>query len=240
MRGHASMATGVTRSALWRPRGLVAAPALAGLAALALASGAAAQASAHAVRHIEAPSVSSVPGVPADELARIRAATEKYRDVSVALKEGYLRDPSGMCVVSTMEGAPAQLGGMGIHYFRPDVLGITGTSPRVAGTGTHTDFETPGVLIYQPQADGSLRLVAIENLVFEKGWRAAGRQDLPAFHGFQYYHMVDNPLTSADEAHGFEPHYELHFWLYDENPAGAFAPFNPRVSCPAAGTAGSQ
>jgi hypothetical protein len=43
--------------------------------------------------------------------------------------------------------------------------------------------------------------------------------------------MQDDLATEADEAHGFEPHYELHFWLYKKNPSGMFSPFNPDVSC---------
>ena len=168
----------------------------------------------------------------APTVAAVRAATERFRDVRVALKEGYVRDPASMCMTAEMEGMPRQLGGMGIHYFRPDLLGITAPpNPRVSGSGTHTDFRTPGVLIYEPQADGSLRLVAVENLVFEKAWRAAGNTEPPQFAGQEYYHMIDNPLTAADEAHGFEPHYELHAWLYRDNPNGTFAQFNPRVSC---------
>ena len=168
----------------------------------------------------------------APSLEAIRKATARFADVSVALAEGYVADPSGMCITAEMEGMPRQLGDMGIHYFRPDLLGITAPpNPRVSGTGTHTDFRTPGVLIYEPQADGSLRLVAVENLVFEKAWRAAGHTAPPQYAGNTYYHMVDNPSTEVDEAHGFEPHYELHAWLYRENPNGTFAQFNPRATC---------
>jgi hypothetical protein len=170
------------------------------------------------------------PGL-ARQLEEIRAATERYRDVEVALEEGYLRDPMDMCVTAGMEGLPRQLGDMGIHFFRPDLLGITATEPRVAGMGAHTDFLQPSVLIYEPQRDGSLELVAVENVVFQAGWEATGRPGVPEFAGNEYYHMVDNPLTEADEAHGFEPHYELHLWLYRENPNGLFAQFNPNVSC---------
>ncbi len=119
---------------------------------------------------------------------------------------------------------------MGLHYFRPDLLGITETEPRVNGTGTHTDFRQPAVLIYEPQADGSLELVAIENLIFEESWKQAN-SGVPAFFGNEYYHMVDNPRTEADEAHLFQPHLELHMWLYRDNPNGLFAPFNPNVTC---------
>jgi hypothetical protein len=164
-------------------------------------------------------------------LQEIRAATERFRDVEVAVEAGYMRDPMDMCVTPEMEGYPRQLGGMGIHYFRPDLLAITDVEPRVAGMGTQEDFREPGVLVYEPQPDGSLELVAVENLIFEAGWRAAGREGVPDFMGNQYYHLVNNPLTEVDEAHGFEPHYELHMWLYRENPAGLFAPFNTRVTC---------
>jgi hypothetical protein len=167
----------------------------------------------------------------AAEIAQIRAATERFQDVKVALAEGYMPDPTNMCVTAEMEGQPAERGVMGIHYFRPDLLGITGTTPRVAGTGTHTDFKNPGVLVYEPQADGSLELVAVENLVFEKGWKGAGKTEPPAFAGHPYVHMVDDPGTPADEAHGFEPHYELHAWVFRENPNGPFEPFNPAGTC---------
>jgi hypothetical protein len=174
--------------------------------------------------------------VPDSVLTAIREATERFRDVEVALEEGYIRDPSGMCFVPAMEGQPQQLGGMGIHYFRPDLLGITKADPRVAGTGTHTDFMEPGLLLYEPQADGSLELIAIENLVFAESWKAAGNTGTPSFFGNEYYAMHDNPHTAADEAHGFAPHYELHMWLYRENPSGTFAQFNPAVSCSDHGT----
>jgi hypothetical protein len=165
------------------------------------------------------------------EIAALRTVAAKYADVSVALAEGYIADPSGMCITAAMEGQPAELGAMGLHHFRPDLLGITATAPRVAGTGTHTDFNQPGVLIYEPQANGTLQLVAIENVVFEAGWRAAGNTAAPTFGGNAYVHMVDDPATPADEAHGFEPHYELHAWVPRANPRGMFQPFNPAVTC---------
>ncbi len=167
----------------------------------------------------------------AEELRAILAATEKYRDVEVALAEGYLRDPMDMCITPEIEGLPRQLGGMGIHFFRPDLLGITQTEPRVAGVGVHQDFREPAILVYEPQADGSLELVAVENLIFEAPWREAGNPGAPEFMGNQYYHLVNNPVTEIDEAHGFEPHYELHLWLYRENPTGLVSQFNPNVTC---------
>ncbi|MGE0451189.1 MAG: hypothetical protein AB7Q29_16575 [Vicinamibacterales bacterium] len=165
-------------------------------------------------------------------LDEIRAATTRFQNVDVALAEGYIRDPFDLCDTATMMGKPASLGAMGIHYFRPDLLGITAPpSPRVSGTGTHTDFRQPSILIYEPQVDGSLQLVAVENLVFSAAWRTAGHSEPPAFHGVPYDSMMDDPSTSLDEAHMFEPHFDRHVWIYRENPNGVFAPYNPAVSC---------
>lgn len=176
--------------------------------------------------HIDASS-SPRPGEPS--LTEIRAATERFRDVKVALAEGYIRDPSNMCDTAEMMGKPRELGAMGIHYFRPDMLGVTAPpDPRVDGNGTHTHFLK---LIYEPQADGSLQLVAVENLVFAKAWKEAGNDAPPSFHGVAYDTMADNPATSVDEAHMFEPHYDRHIWLYRENPNGIFAQYNPRLTC---------
>jgi hypothetical protein len=171
------------------------------------------------------------------DLAAVRAASERFRDVDVALAEGYVPAPGSHCESAEGMGLPAATGAMGIHYFRPDLLGITAPpNPRVAGSGTHTDFLNPAILIYEPQADGSLELVAVENLVFESAWRAAGHDAPPAFHGLPYERMADDPATPVDEAHMFEPHFDRHVWLYRDNPNGVFAPFNPNVRCPA-GTA---
>ncbi|WP_249067060.1 hypothetical protein [Halalkalibaculum roseum] len=164
-------------------------------------------------------------------LEEVREATNKYKDINVALAEGYIEDPMKVCEMAIMMGRPAEEGGMGIHYFRPDLLGITATEPRVDGVGTHTDFLQPAVLLYEPQADGSLELIAVENLVFVKAWHAAGNEGLPTFQGVEFDHMVDDPLTELDEAHMFEEHYDRHVWVHRENPNGVFTPFNPNVSC---------
>lgn len=168
------------------------------------------------------------------DVAAVRIATDRFRDVNVALAEGYVRDPMNLCDSAEMMGQPAELGAMGIHFFRPDLLGITGPpNPRVSGTGTHTDFLTPSILIYEPQKDGSLELVAVENLVFIDAWEAAGNKERPSYRGVPYDRMEDDPSTSVDEAHMFEPHYDRHVWLYRDNPNGIYAQFNPSVSCSA-------
>lgn len=178
--------------------------------------------------------VTSDPGPKPGEasLAQIRAAVQKYKDVKAALADGYIPDPAGMCETAQIMGKPAELGAMGVHYFRPDLLGITAPpNPRVDGTGTYTDFHKPAVLLYEPEADGSMQLIGVENLVFEKAWKAAGHQQPPSFHGIPFDHMVDDPTTKIDEAHGFMPHYDRHVWVIRDNPNGVFAQYNPNVTC---------
>ena len=164
------------------------------------------------------------------DLDQLRTALDKYQDVNAALADGYIPDPAGHCVTAEMAGFPAELGAMGIHYLQPELLQITGDDPEIAGTGTHTDWNRPAVLIYEPQADGSLALVGMENLVFEEAWIATG-QDSPALNGRPWDYMKDDPATEGHEAHGFAPHYDQHVWLWRENPAGTLEPFNAAVTC---------
>lgn len=199
---------------------------------LAVATGALALFGQSLTLQAHGPSLFSAPAPGEPTLAEVRAATERFRDVKVALAEGYIRDPADMCETADMMGKPASLGGMGIHFFRPDMLGINAPpNPRVNGNGTYTDFRKPAILIYEPQRDDSLELVAVENLVFAKAWKEAGHKSPPTFHGVAYDHMVDNPATQLDEAHNFEPHYDRHVWVHRPNPNGVFAPFNPAVTC---------
>lgn len=172
------------------------------------------------------------PGEPT--LEEVRKAAARFKDEKVALAEGYIRDPFNMCETADMMGQPASVGAMGVHYFRPDLLGVTAPpNPRVSGTGTHTDFTTPAVLLYEPQANGTMALVGVENLVFAEAWKAAGHTAPPSFHGVPYDTMIDDPATTLDEAHNFAPHYDRHVWIYRNNPNGVFTPFNPKVSCAA-------
>ena len=166
------------------------------------------------------------------DLEQLQSALEKYQDVNAALAAGYIPDPSGKCVSAGAEGLPAELGAMGIHYLNPELLKITGTDPRVNGMGTHTDWSRPGVLIYEPQADGTLTLVGVENLVFQEAWKAAGKEGPPEINGRSWDRMADDPATEADEAHGFAPHFDQHIWLFREPAAGGeLEPFNANVTC---------
>ncbi len=165
------------------------------------------------------------------EIAAVRAANEKYKDVNVALAEGFIPAPPGDCVSAAAEGLPPEWGAMGIHYIHPGMLKITGAEPRVNGESTHTDFLKPAILLYEPQADGSLELVGVENLVFQNAWHAAGHDGPPVFAGRNWDTMADDSQTAGDEAHNFEPHFDQHVWAFRDNPNGALVPFNTNVTC---------
>lgn len=167
-----------------------------------------------------------------DQIDMILTATAKYADINVALAEGFFPAPPGDCVSAAAEGLPAEMGAMGIHYIHPGLLGLTPPgSGRVNGNGMNTDFTTPSILLYEPQPDGSLQLVGVENLIFQSAWTAAGKDGVPMFGDQPWDVMADMSDTEGDEAHGFEPHYDLHVWTQRENPTGVFAPFNPDVTC---------
>lgn len=158
-------------------------------------------------------------------LDAVRAATEKYNDVKVALADGYIRDTMDTCETPYNLGLTEDLGVMGIHYLRPDLLGIEEYHTRIDVAGTHTDFLQPAVLVYEPQADGSLELVAVENLVSAAAWAAAGHRQPPSFEQVEFQYRADNPSQMI------KAQYDLHVWLFRENPSGIFAPYNPNATC---------
>ena len=125
-------------------------------------------------------------------LAEARAGTARYHDVAAAEADGFA--PVSSCV--SIPG----LGGMGIHYANGDRL----RDGLVPGE--------PEALLYVPQKNGRLRLVAVE-------------------------YMTTAPATfpgGIDTAEpGPAPAHTLHAWIWKHNPAGTFAPFNPTVTCPA-------
>jgi hypothetical protein len=155
----------------------------------------------------------------------VRAATARYADVGAALADGYVRDPIDACETPAHMGSTEDLGVMGIHYLRPDLLGLEEGETRLDVRGTHTDFLRPAILLYEPQADSSLVLVAVANHVSADAWARAGHTEPPTFAGMAFdLHAADPGMMAAAR-------YELHAWVHRENPSGVFAPYNPSVTC---------
>jgi hypothetical protein len=151
------------------------------------------------------------------ELEQARAALDKYRDPVVAVHDGYFSTLG--CVEypeggreGTMQYAP---GGMGVHFLNLQLIAPT------------LDPAKPQVLIYEPDGD-KLRLVAAEWFLPVQ----ATPQGPPAIFGKKLEGPMEghHPLMPA----GLH-HYDLHVWLWKENPAGIFSATNPAVKCPKQG-----
>lgn len=161
----------------------------------------------------------------APSLDDVRAATSRYQSVDAAVADGYVRDPLDICETPYSLGIFQDLGVMGVHYLRRDLLGIDEEGTRLDATGVHTDFLQPAVLVYEPRPDSTLALVAIANVVSARAWEAAGHREGPAFGDVPFVYAPESPAT------GFAAHWDLHIWLYRDNPSGMFAPYNPAATC---------
>ena len=148
------------------------------------------------------------------EIDAARKALAKYEDPYVAVRDLYLSTVG--CVHydgSKMEGhMDYPKGAMGVHF-----VNLTLQGPP--------DPAKPNVLIYEP-VDGKLKLVAAEWLV-----PLAVAKERPS--------LLGQPFQGPMEGH--EPliprefhHYDLHAWLFKDNPLGMFVPTNPNVSCDSA------
>ncbi|MGP3966461.1 hypothetical protein [Streptomyces sp. 6N223] len=122
------------------------------------------------------------------QIEAVKHATAQYHDVEEAEADGYLL---------ATECVP----GMGVHYAR-----------AIATDQEELDITQPNILVYAPQRDGSLELVAVEY----------GSESADELFG----HRFDSPTTSV-------PFYSLHAWVWEKNPHGLFTAENPRISCPA-------
>ena len=141
------------------------------------------------------------------DLASVRQATSKYHDVNVALADGFIRTPE--CIASPD-------GGMGIHFINPARL----MDPAIK-------LPEPEILLYADTEDG-LKLIGVEY------FQAIGAPDTPIPNpappaATLFGRSLDGPFEQHEP--GQPPHYDLHVWVWQANPSGMFAPFNPNVTC---------
>jgi hypothetical protein len=169
-----------------------------------------------AVLVIAAASVGGVllasPGSAAnDGLDQVRSATAKYHNIDVATADGFteLKDAAGIACIDK-----AGAGGMGIHY----VLGSrVGNPAENAGE--------PELVIYEPQKNGQMKLVAVEYVVVASDWSKAGHTAPPSLFGHTF------TLVTSPNRYGLPDFFELHAWAWDHNKSGDFADYNPNVVC---------
>ena len=137
-----------------------------------------------------------------DQLRALRAELAAFEQVDEALAAGF--GPFGACM-SGPQGA------QGIHYTNGDRIGDPGL-----------DALNPEVLMYEPRPDGTLRLIGAEYLVFQQAWHDLGHVAPPVLLGREF--TLNTTLLD-------EPFYALHVWVWQHNPLGQFANWNPLVDC---------
>jgi hypothetical protein len=153
----------------------------------------------------------------ASDLDAARAATARFNSMNQASKAGYGLLPEGLplheCIMS-LDGSA----GMGFHYINGNLLDAT------------LDPLNPEALIYAPDDNGQLRLVAVEYVSFQADWEAANG---PAVLGTNWPSLLGEDMTLVPAPNRYEipAFFELHAWIWEENPVGTFEDFNPDVSC---------
>ena len=135
---------------------------------------------------------------------KVRQVIEPFRDVTQARAAGYGEFLG--CVSGAQEGA------MGVHFVNSTFVG-----------DGEIDVNHPEAIIYEPRNDG-FHLVGVEYLVLADAWNAH-HPTPPVLEG-QVFQFNDSPNRFRLPAF-----YELHVWAARDNPRGAFADWNPRVSC---------
>jgi hypothetical protein len=91
---------------------------------------------------------------------------------------------------------------------------------RVTPGGADLDPTQPEALVYAPNADGQPTLAALEYIVFDAAWIAAGHADTdpPQLFGRTF------ALTPAGNRYGLDPFWSLHVWIWQPNSAGLSSP----------------
>jgi hypothetical protein len=137
----------------------------------------------------------------------VRDATERFRDVSQAEKEGY-----GLQFGCVSGG---DYGAMGLHYVNFPLVG-----------DGEIDAAHPEIILYEPLPNGRVRITGADFLVLAADWDAK-HQSPPQLMG-QLFHFFESP-----NRFGLPPFYTLHVWAWKDNPNGTFTNWNPAVSCDA-------
>jgi hypothetical protein len=144
------------------------------------------------------PSLASASAVNKD-LAALRRVTATFHDFKTAAAAGWSAQ------ITPCMTDPDGAGGMGFHYGNPALID---GSARV---------EEPELLLYEPEGNGRLRLVAVEYII---PYTAHSRSATPPeLFGKQFKQNDTFQLWG------------LHAWVWKHNSSGMFADWNPRVTC---------
>lgn len=146
------------------------------------------------------------------QIDALRKAMEKYKDYRVAVRDLYLSTVG--CVHYSGEKIPDHMvyakGAMGVHFANLTIKGPPNPMK-------------PNVLIYEP-VGGQLKLVAVEWLVPV----TPDTKEVPTLFGQKFMGPMEGhePLIPKEFVH-----YDLHAWLFKDNPLGIFEATNPKVNC---------
>jgi len=145
--------------------------------------------------------------IQSSELVKaVRESTARFRDVRVAEAEGY-----GL-MFGCVSGS--DFGAMGMHFVNGSLINDDVVDPA-----------HPEIVIYEPTADGRLRLIGADFIIFKSVWDAKHPEGPPQLMG-QLLHLFDEP-----NRFGLPAFYTLHVWAWKDNPNGTFVNWHPRVSC---------
>jgi hypothetical protein len=136
-------------------------------------------------------------------IQEVRRATAPYQNVAAVEAAGYALFHG--CVNGPQAGA------MGVHFVNGDLVG-----------DGKVDALKPEALMYEMK-NGQMQLVGVEYVVFAEAWDAANKTP-PMLKGQLFTY------NSSPNRYGIPAFYALHVWT-KPNPNGAFADWNPRVSC---------
>lgn len=143
--------------------------------------------------------------LPPEAVQAAKAATARFQSVQQAEAAGYVL--ASPCVES-----PA--GGMGFHYENPALMADDSIDPS-----------RPEILVYAAKANGELELVAIEFWKRDSDGSLLTDGDRPTVFGQSF----EGPMPGHSPV--MPVHYDLHVWLYEDNPNGLFTTWNPEVGC---------
>ena len=142
-------------------------------------------------------------------IATVRQATERFKDVSVAMAEGYALQFG--CV------SGEDFGAMGLHY-------VNGT---LVNSGV-LDATRPQIIIYEATPNGGRRMIGVDYLLLADAWDKDKTHSGPPELMGQFFHLFTSP-----NRFGLPAFYTLHVWAWKPNPKGAFVNWHTNVSCEA-------
>ena len=152
-------------------------------------------------------------GTVNDQLAAARAATSRFHTLAVATQHQYgiLKDAAGIACIDK-----PGVGAVGVHF-------VNGNLVAAANAG-NINPRAPQALVYEPETNGQMRLVAVEYVVFQQQWDTTHNAPPKLFN-------QEFMLTPDGNRFGLPAFYSLHAWIWKVNPDGMFNMWNPRVNC---------